>query len=160
MFEAIATSAKRLLGGFSATVLRFLGDELHLVAFTPTDPAADEGLKASFPRSISEFPTFALVRNGETVQFPDSEAEHVPELNRELARLRGFRSVLFTPLMNQGAPVGMISVTRAEPGAFAADHVQLLQTFADQAVIAIENARLFNETQAGAGAADRDGGGP
>ena len=87
------------------------------------------------------------MRNGETVQFPDSEAEHVPQLNRELARLRGFRSVLFTPLMNQGTPVGMISVTRAEPGAFAADHVQLLQTFADQAVIAIENARLFNETR-------------
>ena len=103
--------------------------------------------RASFPRSISEFPTFALVRDGETVQFPDSEAEHVPQLNRELARLRGFRSVLFTPLMNQGTPVGMISVTRAEPGAFAADHVQLLQTFADQAVIAIENARLFNETR-------------
>jgi GAF domain-containing protein len=147
VFEAIADSAKRLLGGFSATVLRFLGDELHLVAYTPTNPAADEGLEASFPRSISEFPTFALVRNGETVQFPDSEAEHVPQLNRELARLRGFRSVLFTPLMNQGVPVGMISVTRAEPGAFAADHVQLLQTFADQAVIAIENARLFNETR-------------
>ena len=147
VFEAIAASAKRLLGGFSATVLRFLGDELHLVAYTPTSPAADEGLKASFPRSISEFPTFALVRNGETVQFPDSEAEHVPKLNRDLARLRGFRSVLFTPLMNQGVPVGMISVTRAEPGAFAADHVQLLQTFADQAVIAIENARLFNETR-------------
>jgi GAF domain-containing protein len=147
VFEAIADSARRLLGGFSATVLRFLGDELHLVAFTPTNPAADEGLKASFPRSISEFPTFALVRNGETVQFPDSEAEHVPQLNKELARLRGFRSVLFTPLMNRGAPVGMISVTRVEPGAFAADHVQLLQTFADQAVIAIENARLFNETR-------------
>ncbi|MBR1155628.1 GAF domain-containing protein [Bradyrhizobium sp. JYMT SZCCT0428] len=147
VFEAIAASAKRLLGGFSATVLRFLGDELHLVAYTPTSPTADEGLQASFPRSISEFPTFALVRNGETVQFPDSEAEHVPKLNRELARLRGFRSVLFTPLMNQGEPVGMISVTRAEPGAFAADHVQLLQTFADQAVIAIENARLFNETR-------------
>ncbi len=49
VFEAIADSAKRLLGGFSATVLRFLGDELHLVAFTPTDPAADEGLQASFP---------------------------------------------------------------------------------------------------------------
>ncbi|MBR0750787.1 GAF domain-containing protein [Bradyrhizobium jicamae] len=147
VFEAIASSAKRLLGGFSATVLRFIGDELHLVAFTPTTPEADEGLQASFPRQIADFPTFALVRDGETVQFPDSEAASVPELNRELARLRGFRSVLFTPLMNQGAPVGMISVTRAEPGAFAAHHVQLLQTFADQAVIAIENARQFNETR-------------
>ncbi|MGY3394823.1 two-component system NtrC family sensor kinase [Bradyrhizobium sp. USDA 3311] len=147
VFAAIASSSKRLLGGFSATVLQFIGDELHLVAFTPTSPDADEGLKASFPRRIEDFPTFALVRGGETIQFPDSEAEHVPELNRNLARLRGFRSVLFMPLMNRGAAVGMISVTRAEPGAFAPDLVQLLQTFADQAVIAIENARLFNETK-------------
>jgi len=147
VFAAIASSSKRLLGGFSATVLQFIGDELHLVAFTPTSPDADEGLKAAFPRRIEDFPTFALVRGGETIQFPDSEADDVPELNRNLARLRGFRSVLFMPLMNRGTPVGMISVTRAEPGAFAPDLVQLLQTFADQAVIAIENARLFNETR-------------
>ncbi|MET4385694.1 two-component system NtrC family sensor kinase [Bradyrhizobium sp. F1.4.3] len=147
VFEAIASSSKRMLGGFSATVLQFIGDELHLVAFTPTSPDGDEGLKASFPRRIEDFPTFALVRGGETIQFPDSEADDVPALNRDLARLRGFRSVLFIPLMNQGTPVGMISVTRAEPGAFEPDLVQLLQTFADQAVIAIENARLFNETR-------------
>ncbi|MDE5440857.1 GAF domain-containing protein [Bradyrhizobium sp. CSA207] len=147
VFAAIASSSKRLLGGFSATVLQFIGEELHLVAYTPTSPEADAGLKASFPRRIAEFPTFALVRGGETIQFPDSEADDVPELNRNLARLRGFRSVLFMPLMNRGTAVGMISVTRAEPGAFASDHVQLLQTFADQAVIAIENARLVNETQ-------------
>ncbi|MGY8705977.1 GAF domain-containing protein [Bradyrhizobium sp. 18BD] len=147
VFAAIASSSKRLLGGFSATVLQFIGDELHLVAFTPTSPEADEGLKASFPRRIEDFPTFALVRGGETIQFPDSEADDVPELNRNLARLRGFRSVLFMPLMNRDKAVGMISVTRAETGAFAPDLVQLLQTFADQAVIAIENARLFNETR-------------
>ncbi len=146
VFAAIASSSKRLLGGFSATVLQFIGDELHLVAFTPTSPEADEGLKASFPRRIADFPTFALVRGGETIQFPDSETDDVPEPNRQLARLRGFRSVLFMPLMNRGTAVGMISVTRAEPGAFAPDLVRLLQTFADQAVIAIENARLFNET--------------
>ncbi|MBR0788232.1 GAF domain-containing protein [Bradyrhizobium manausense] len=147
VFEAIASSSKRLLGGFSATVLQFIGDELHLVAFTPTSPEGDKGLKASFPRRIEDFPTFALVRGGETIQFPDSEAADVPELNRDLARLRGFRSVLFMPLMNRGTAVGMISVTRTETGAFAPDLVQLLQTFADQAVIAIENARLFKETR-------------
>src|SRR5437763_13234596 len=147
VFAAIAKSAKRLLGGFSTTVLRFTGDELHLVAYTPTDPAADAALKKSFPRSLAEFPTFALVRDGQTVQFADTEAENVPAANRDLGRLRRFRSVLFTPLMNRGTPVGMISVTRAEPGAFVPHHVQLLQTFADQAVIAIENVRLFNETR-------------
>ncbi|NOJ43399.1 GAF domain-containing protein [Bradyrhizobium sp. WSM 1791] len=147
VFEAVAESAKRLLSGFSTTVLHFIGEELHLVAYTPTSPEADEALKASFPRKLAEFPTFGLVRNGETIQFADTEAEEVPEANRELARLRGFRSVLFTPLMNRGTPVGMISVTRAEPGAFAPHHMQLLQTFAAQAVIAIENTRLFNETK-------------
>jgi GAF domain-containing protein len=147
VFEAIADSAKRLIGGFSTTVLRFIGDELHLAAYTPTNAAADDALKALFPRRLEEFPTFALVRDGETVQFADTESEEVPAANRELGRLRGFRSVLFTPLMNRGTPVGMISVTRADPGAFAAHHIQLLQTFADQAVIAIENVRLFNETR-------------
>ena len=49
--------------------------------------------------------------------------------------------------MSQGSPIGLIVVTRKEPGPFAAHHVQLLETFADQAVIAIENTRLFNETQ-------------
>jgi GAF domain-containing protein len=147
VFEAIASNAKQLLGGFSTTVLHFVGDELHLVAYTPTSPEADEALKSSFPRKLAEFPTFALVRNGETIQFADTEADEVPDANRELARLRGFRSVLFTPLMNRGAPVGMISVTREAPGAFASHHVQLLQTFAAQAVIAIENVRLFNETK-------------
>jgi GAF domain-containing protein len=147
VFEAITESAKRLVGGFSTTVLRFLGDELHLVAHTSTSPEADEALKSSFPRLLAEFPTFALVRDGQTVQFADTESESVPAANRELARLRGFRSVLFTPLMHQGTPIGMLSVTRAEPGRFSDHHVQLLQTFADQAVIAIENTRLFNETR-------------
>ena len=71
---------------------------------------------------------------------------HVPI--REIARLHGFRSMLFVPLMNGGVPIGIISVTRRDPGAFSPNHIQLLQTFADQALIAIENVRLFNEVQA------------
>ena len=148
VFEAIATSANRLLGGFSTAVLRFVGDAIHLAAFTPTNPMADEVLRTSFPRPLAEFPPFLLVRDGETIQFADTEADHVPFLNRELARLRGYRSMLFAPLMSKGAAIGMISVTRKEPGDFAAHHVQLLKTFADQAVIAIENVRLFDEVQA------------
>src|SRR3954454_7387252 len=119
VFEAIAGSANRLIGGFSTAVLRFIGDELHLAAFTPTNAAADEALTASFPRPVAEFPPFMLVRGGKTVEFTDTESADVPSLNRELARLRGFRSMLFTPLMNGETPIGLISVTRREPGIFA-----------------------------------------
>jgi two-component system, NtrC family, sensor kinase len=66
---------------------------------------------------------------------------------RELARLRGYRSMLFVPLLRDRKPTGLIAVTRIEPGPFVEHHVQLLQTFADQAVIAIENVRLFDEVQ-------------
>ena len=105
-------------------------------------------MKTSFPRPLAEFPPFMLVRDGETVQFTDTESKDVPPLLRDIARLRGYRSMLFTPLMNGRTPIGLISVTRAEPGTFAAHHVQLVRTFADQAVIAIENVRLFDEVQA------------
>jgi len=147
VFEAIATSANRLIGGFSTVVLRFVGDSLHLAAFTPTNPEADEFLQASFPQPIGTFPPFLMVRDGATVQFTDTESEGVPPLNRDLARLRGYRSMLFVPLMSGGAPTGMISVTRKEPGSFADHHIQLLRTFADQAVIAIGNVRLFKQVQ-------------
>ena len=78
---------------------------------------------------------------------PIRESEDVPPFNRELARLRGYRSALHTPLMSNGAAIGMVIVTRKGPGAFAAADVKLVRTFADQAVIAIENARLFDEVQ-------------
>ncbi len=144
VFDAIATSANRLIGGFSAAVLRFVDGAVHLAAFTPTNPAADEALEASFPRPLAEFPPFELVREGEAAQVIDTELE--PGI-RDIARLRGYRSMLFAPLMSNGVPIGQIGVTRTEPGSFADHHVQLLQTFADQAVIAIENTRLFNETR-------------
>ncbi len=144
VFEAIATSANRLIGGFSTAVLRFVDGVVHLAAFTPTNPAADEALEASLPRPLAEFPPFELVREGEAAQVIDTELE--PGI-RDIARLRGYRSMLFAPLMSNGVPIGQIGVTRTEPGSFADHHVQLLQTFADQAVIAIENTRLFNETR-------------
>ena len=64
-----------------------------------------------------------------------------------LARLRGFRSMQFVPLLRGRTLIGLISVTRVEPGLFTEHHVQLLQTFADQAVIAIYNVQLFQQVQ-------------
>jgi two-component system, NtrC family, sensor kinase len=147
VFDAIATSAKRLIGAFSAVVFRFVDSVAHVAAFTSTNPAADQLLKASFPRPVAEFPPFERAHAGGVVQVPDTEAE--PDVRmKQLARARGFRSVLNAPLMSKETPLGLITVTRKDPGSFADHHVQLLQTFADQAVIAIENVRLFDEVQA------------
>jgi two-component system, NtrC family, sensor kinase len=143
VFDAIASSANRLIGGFSTAVHRVIDDIVHLVAFTPTNPESDEALKAAFPRHRSEVPTVALVENGETLQFADAETADAH--TRRLGRARGWRSVTFTPLMNQGAFIGFIACTRRETGVLADHHVQLLRTFANQAVIAIENARLLRE---------------
>ncbi|WP_442869339.1 GAF domain-containing protein [Bradyrhizobium sp. CCBAU 11357] len=146
VFDAIARRANALLGGFSTTVFRFIDGNAHLAAFTPTNPAADEALKKMFPRPIADFESFARAEAGKVVPTPDTEA--LTNDIKFIARARGFRSMLFVPLATGGVVIGMISVTRAEPGAFAPHHVQLLQTFADQAVIAIENVRLFDEVQA------------
>jgi two-component system, NtrC family, sensor kinase len=145
VFEAIAVSANRVSGGFSSTVFRIIDGIAYLKAFTPTTPAADEVLKATFPRPVVDFPPFRMAQAGEVTQIPDTEALSDDILN--IARARGFRSMLFAPLMNDGMSIGFIAVTRLEPGSFADHHVQLLRTFADQAVIAIENVRLFNEVQ-------------
>ena len=146
VFNAIAHSAKRLIGGFSTAVHRVIDDIDHLVAFTPTNPESDEVLKAAFPRHRSEMPAIiSLVENGETAQIVDSET--ADGQIRKFARARGWRSATYTPLMNQGTFIGFIVCTRRETGMLADHHVQLLRTFADQAVIAIENARLFNETK-------------
>jgi class 3 adenylate cyclase/putative methionine-R-sulfoxide reductase with GAF domain len=146
-FEAIAASAKRLMDGYSAAVFRFIDGLSHLKAFTPTTAEADEALKNTYPMPIANFPLAQqAVLNGDTHQIPDTETSK-EFFNVRLARARGFRSIMFTPLMHQRRAIGMIAITRREPSRFAEHHVQLLRTFADQAVIAIENARLFNEVQ-------------
>jgi GAF domain-containing protein len=146
VFKAIAESAKRLLGSFSAAVFRFIDGIAYLEAITPTNPTADEIMKNSFPRPVDDFQSFEMVQSGTIAQIPDTEV--LSDEIRDIARARGFRSMLITPLVSSGTPIGMISVTRVLTGLFSAHHEQLLQTFADQAVIAIENARLFNEVQA------------
>src|SRR3984957_13583988 len=153
VFKAIAECSHQLLGAHSTAVWRFIDDAAHLVAFTSTDPAGDSVLQGLSPLRRDRFPGLQLMELGESLQFEDTEAvesylsQDAAIRVRDVARARGYRSQLLTPLISGREPIGFISVARKEAGTFAAPHVQLLKTFADQAVIAIQNARLFNETK-------------
>src|SRR3954447_11660433 len=148
VFEAIAERSNRLVGGHSTAVYRFINETIDLVAFTRVSPEADEVLRRAVPRPPAEYPMFELVYRGEVVQIPDTKTGLGVALGvQEIAPARGFRSLLLTPLAGTDGSIGLISVSRKEPGAFAERDVQLLRTFANQAVIAIENVRLFNEVQ-------------
>ena len=145
VFDAIAERSKRLVDALSTAVFRLVDGAMHLMAFTPTSPEADAALKANFPAPLSGFIGGEALHKGEIFRVVDTERD-MPRV-RDIGRLRGYRSMLFVPLLRDRNLIGLISVTRVEPGPFAEHHVQLLQTFADQAVIAIENVRLFDDVQ-------------
>src|SRR5215472_2028881 len=149
VFDTIVTSAVHLLGGYSGAITRLAGERIELVAFTSTDTAADASLRAHYPLSLqSETPTAQAIRARAPINISDySTDSRWPDASRASARIRGYRSACLVPLLRRDEAIGTISVSRREPGGFTDDEIALLQTFADQAVIAIENVRLFNETK-------------
>src|SRR5215470_13921076 len=89
------------------------------------------------------------IRDRAPINIADAQDDpRVPEAGRAVSRLSGLRSVASVPLLRHNEAIGTVVVNRQEPGGFTDDEIALLQTFADQAVIAIENVRLFRELQA------------
>jgi GAF domain-containing protein/CheY-like chemotaxis protein len=155
VFNAIVQSARQLVGGFSATLLRLIDDSIHLAAYTPTSEEGDQALKNYFPAPLTSDYIYQPLVTGKPLLMEDIEANaQVSDALRALARLRGWRGQAGVPLVHEGVPIGMISVTRIAAGPFSGHQVELLKTFADQAVIAIQNARMFSQTQEARAAAE------
>jgi two-component system NtrC family sensor kinase len=147
VFDTIALNAARLCAARFCHVFRFDGELLHFVAHHRLDPRGVEAVQRTFPSAPTRGTTAGRsILSAAVEQIPDvrldPEYSAVDTLGAETLI---YRSLVAVPMMRDGLPIGTIVVARSQTGLFPERQVELLKTFADQAVIAIENARVLNE---------------
>jgi GAF domain-containing protein len=147
VFNAIAQSAARVCRAKFVALYRYDGSLIHFTAHHGLSSRALEEMKRVYPLEPGQATTVARSIFSKTMaEIPDtgSDSHYAAGLLASLARAR---SIVAVPMLKNGRPIGSIAVARSKPGRFAKPYIKLLETFADQAVIALENAKLFAEVQ-------------
>jgi signal transduction histidine kinase/putative methionine-R-sulfoxide reductase with GAF domain len=154
VFDAIVKSVARLFERSTATITRLEGGQLHYTASasgrqSELDMVARVRAIYPLPFEPELSPSSRAILEQRIIEVLDAAGPDTPEFTRQAQQALGFRSATFVPLIREGRGIGAIALAHPEPGFKLTDTQRsLVQTFADQAVIAIENARLFEEVQA------------
>jgi signal transduction histidine kinase len=149
VFEAILESCERLFDGLHVGITLAGDDGLVRLVAQHGEEAHREQFERSFPVPLSaESGSGLAILEGRVVHYPDiHEGADVPPYVKRSSATVATRSLIMAPLLWEGRGIGTIFVGRRTPGPFSEKDIALLKTFADQAVIAIQNARLFTETK-------------
>jgi GAF domain-containing protein len=145
VFDSICFTAVRSLRCDGAFVLMRDGDVfIHSAGATPQGPMTDLAPDRVPINPDANFPSRAILAK-ETLYLPDWSQIDLPEHERNIHAAFGVCSALYLPLLRKGECIGVIAVVGSRPNAFGLKEIAQAESFRDQAVIAIENARLFDE---------------
>jgi signal transduction histidine kinase len=147
VFETIAENSLRLCEATFSTVFRFDGQLVHLEALRNISSEGAAAIREAFPMPLSRAGASARAIMTRSIVHIADVREDPDYALQGLAQVAAFRSILSVPMLRDGLPIGTITVAADRTAPFPDKQVALLKTFADQAVIAVENVRLFTEIQ-------------